>query len=266
MEEPGFHLRLLGGFALDRASGGAAPVLRQRRSEGVLAVLAVSADLGCSRDRLIAYFWPESPESKARHNLRDALYALRQTLGSDAVLNAGDGLRMNPGVIRADVQAFEEALQEGQLAKAVALHRGPFLDGFHVEGSHEFGLWVESERARLAQDRQQAVKQLAKRAEREERWDAAAEWWGRALAGDRFNSRLLVRRMVALTRAGDRANAVMEGEQHCRTLTSELGLDPDPALLEELERIREGAAGPAQFFTPPPAPETGSPTDPSARG
>jgi DNA-binding SARP family transcriptional activator len=215
-------------------------------------VLAVSDDLGCSRDRLIAYFWPESPEFKARHNLRDALYALRQTLGSEAVLNAGDSLRMNPAVLHSDVQAFGKALREGRLAEAVGLHRGPFLDGFHLDGAHAFEQWVESERTRLAQDRQQALKQLAKKAEVAERWDEAAEWWGRAVAGDRFNSRLVVRRMVALTRAGDRANAVIEGEEHCRELTAELGLDPDPALLEELARIRDGEVGPPQFFTPPP--------------
>ena len=73
-----------------------------------------------------------------------------------------------------------------------------------------------------------------------------------------FNSRLVVRRIVALTRAGDRANAVLEAEQHCRELRSELDLEPDPALLDELERIRGGAVGPAQFFAPPTRLPTGS--------
>jgi DNA-binding SARP family transcriptional activator len=161
---------------------------------------------------------------------------------------------LDTSVVRSDVQAFRAALTEGRLAEAVAMYRGPFLDGFHVNGAREFDRWVEDERTRLAQDRQQAAKQLAKKAEREERWDEAADWWGRALAWDRFNSRLVVRRMVALTRAGDRANAVIEGEGHCRDLQSELGLEPDPALLEELARIRDGLVGPAQFFTPPPDP------------
>jgi DNA-binding SARP family transcriptional activator len=255
MNKPSLYLRLLGGFALDDPSGKAGPALPQRRSEATLAVLAVAGDMGSSRERLMAYLWPESPESKARHNLRDTLYAIRRTLGRDPLVRSGDALRLDTSVISSDVQAFAAALSDGRLAEAVALYRGPFLDGFHLGGTRDFDRWTEDERTRLAQDRQQAVKELAKTAERKERWDEAADWWGRAVAGDRFNSRLVVRRMVALTRAGDRANAVMEGEQHCRDLTTELGLDPDPALLEELARIRDGQVGPPQFFTPPPRPE-----------
>jgi hypothetical protein len=33
----------------------------------------------------------------------------------------------------------------------------------------------------------------------------------------------------------------MEGEAHCRLLKSELGLDADAELVQELERIRGGA-------------------------
>jgi len=256
MDEPTIRLRVFGGFALENRSGASAPTLPQRRSEAILTVLAVCGAMGCSRERLMAFLWPEIEETRARHQLRDALYGVRRTLGGDAVLSTGDSLRLDPSVISSDVHAFASALDEGRLADAVALYRGPFLDGVHLAGTHEFDRWVEEERNRLAQERQQAVKLLAKKAERAERWDEAAEWWWRAVSEDRYNSRLVVRRMVALTRAGDRANAVMEGELHCRDLRSELDLDPDPALLEELKRIRDGEVGPPQFFTPSPATRT----------
>jgi DNA-binding SARP family transcriptional activator len=111
---------------------------------------------------------------------------------------------------------------------------------------------MDQERARLLSERQQAVKRLAKAAEHEERWDDAAHWWGRAVAADPYNSRVVVRRMWALVRGGDRANAVKDAEAHCRLLKSELDLDPDPAFLEELESIRGGDPGVAQYFTPGP--------------
>lgn len=252
MADPRVRIRLLGGFKLEGPSGKPASPLSQRRAEGTLAVLAVSADLGCSRDRLVAFFWPESPEPRARHHLRDALYAIRQSLGRETVRSAGDTLRLDPSRVRSDVQDFARALEEGRLADAVALYRGPLLDGFHIGGARAFTEWVEGERTRLFRDRQQAVKELAKRAERRERWDEAARWWGRAVAADRLNSRSVVRRMVALARAGDRANAILEGEEHCRALQTELELDPDPAFLEELDRIRQGEVGPTHFFTPLP--------------
>ena len=52
---------MLGGFALDGASGPAS-ALPKRRAEAVLAALAVRGDLGCTRERLVALLWPESDD------------------------------------------------------------------------------------------------------------------------------------------------------------------------------------------------------------
>ena len=84
-----FRLRVLGGYALDGTSGAAAPVFPKRRAEAVLAVLAVSGDLGCTRERLLALLWPESEEASARHGLREALHVIRRTLGEDWRRSAG---------------------------------------------------------------------------------------------------------------------------------------------------------------------------------
>jgi DNA-binding SARP family transcriptional activator len=213
--------------------------------------------MGCTRDRMIAFFWPESDERHGRHNLRDAIYSLRTVLGRDALLSQGDMLRLNSALVATDVEEFARALAAGRLRDATDLYSGALLDGFHIDDALEWGRWIEGERARLLQDCASAVKRLARTAEHQGRWDEAAEWWGRAVALDRFNSRSVVRRMIALVRRGDRANAIQEGEAHIRLLRSELDLDPDPSFLEELERVRESDLGPTQFFTPP----VGSPVE-----
>ena len=223
-----FRLRLLGGFALEGPSGAATDQLAQRRGEAVLAVLAVCGGLGCTRERLIALLWSESDEAHARHNLRDALHAARRALGLDTVRTLGDTLRLDPTAVTSDVMEFAEALTAGRLDEAVASYRGPLLDGFHVSGAPQFERWVDDERARLLRECLEAIKRLAKKAEHEGRWDGAAEWWARAAELDRYNTRFVVRRIVALARGGDRANAINEGEAHCDLLKSDLELDPDP--------------------------------------
>lgn len=255
---------MLGGFALERPSDAAAPSLPQRRAQATLALLGVSGDLGCSRERVLGLLWPESDQARARHNLRDVLYAIRRALGPDAVLATGDTLRLEPSLVTSDVQEFDRALATARLADAVTLYGGPLLDGFHIDDAPDFERWVDDERARLFRECQHALKRLAKKAEHEERWDDAAYWWERAVAGDRFNSRLVVRRMLALTRAGDRANAIQEAEAHCLLLANELQLEPDDAFLEELDRIRSGEVGVAHFFTPPPAARS-LPTSPASQ-
>lgn len=251
MDSYRFHVRVLGGFVLEGPTRQAFPALPQR-GEATVAVLAVSGALGCTRDRLMALLWPEENEASARHHLRDVLYGLRRTLGRRSILGTGATLRLDAAIVTSDVQAFTEALVDARLEDATTAYGGPLLDGFHLSDAPEFDRWLEVERARLSREAQQALKRLAKRAENDGRWDAAADWWARTAEADPYNSRAVIRLMVALARSGDRANAIRTAEAHRRLLRDEMELEPDAGFMEELERIRGGAFATSTFFTPCP--------------
>lgn len=234
-----FRLRVLGGFALDDGSGGPAPALPKRRADAVLAVLAVCGDLGCSRERMLALLWPESDDAGARHGLRDALHAIRRTLGPGAV-PAGRLLRLDPAVVSSDAAAFAAAVAEGRPADAARLYGGPLLEGFHVDDAAEFERWLDAERARLARQYAEALRQLATEAEAAGAWDEALGWWARAVEHDPVSSSLVLQQVRALAAIGDRANAVRVAETHARRLREEFDLEPDRELLATVERIRRG--------------------------
>ena len=94
-----YTLRVLGGFALVGPSGEPVRNLSQPRVEALLAVLAVSGDLGCTRDRVLGFLWPDIDESRGRHSLSVALHSIRQTLGTDAILASGETLQLNPDLL-----------------------------------------------------------------------------------------------------------------------------------------------------------------------
>lgn len=242
-----YRVRLLGGFAVEEPPTTPPP---GGRATAILAVLALAGPLGCTRERLMALLWPDDDETHARHKLRDVLYTLRQILGSGILTGPGESLRLDPAVVLSDVGTFRDALRAGHLEDAVGAYGGPLLDGFHIRDAPEFERWLDDERGALSRDHQQALKRLAKRAEADGRWDAAAEWWTRGVSADPYNSRMVVRLMLALARAGDRANAIRVAEAHCALLWTEMDLEPDPGFLEELERIRDGHVPPVSFFTP----------------
>ena len=79
-------LRLVtfGGLALERRDGAPPPRLRPQRL-AILAVLGAAGDRGVVRERMSGLFWPDADEARARHSLRQALYALRQELGEEVV-------------------------------------------------------------------------------------------------------------------------------------------------------------------------------------
>jgi TolB-like protein/DNA-binding SARP family transcriptional activator len=234
------RLRVLGGFALEGPPGAAAPQLAKRRAEAVLAVLAVSGELGCTRERLLALLWPESDEARSRHGLRDALHGIRRGLGADAVPPGGRLLRLDSSVVSSDVLQFTQALAAGRPGDAVRAYTGPLLDGFHVDDAAEFERWLDGERTRLAREYVEALKLLATAAERAGARDEAVGWWARAVEHDPTNSDLVLRQVRLLAAMGDRASAIKAAEGHARRLREEFDLEPDREILATIERIRRG--------------------------
>ncbi|HZS62567.1 MAG TPA: protein kinase [Gemmatimonadaceae bacterium] len=144
------RLITLGGLALTRDGAPYAGAAAQRRRLAILAVLAASGTAGVSRDKLLAYFWPESGEDQARHALNQALFQLRQALGPDSITSAGTTLALNRAAVTSDIVDFEQAAADRALKQAEALYQGPFLDGFRLPDAPDFERWVTATRARLA--------------------------------------------------------------------------------------------------------------------
>jgi Tol biopolymer transport system component/DNA-binding SARP family transcriptional activator len=235
-----FRLRVLGGFVLEGPSGTGGQALPRRRAEAALAVLAVCGDLGCARERLMGLLWPESDEAHSRHGLRDALAAIRQVLGPDAVVAGGDRLRLNSAVVDSDVIAFTTAFAAGRLADAADAYSGPLLTGFHVDDAPDFERWLDGERTRLEREHGEVLERLATAAERGGAWGEAAGWWARAEEHDPLNSHLALRHAEALVAVGDRANAIKVADAHLRRLKRDLELEPDREVLSRVERLRRG--------------------------
>jgi DNA-binding SARP family transcriptional activator len=234
------RLCLLGGFAVHGPAGEPVTRLPQRRPEALLALLAVAADLGCTRDRIIALLWPEQDAAHARHNLRDALLAVRHALGPDVIISSGDSLRLNPADIRTDLEELLHLGAAASPADLTELYRGPFLDGFHLEGAPEFAQWLDAERVRLARMVGDVLERLAHDAETRGWQREAAARWARAVEHDPYNTRLVIHHVRALAAAGDRANALAVAETHARRLREELEIEAGPELAAEVAAIRSG--------------------------
>ena len=90
-----------------------------RRRLALLAVLAAAGERGRTRDQLLALFWPEASQLRARRSLDQLLYALRNST-SAALFASADPVRLNPDVLESDVGTFNAALERGELEAAVA--------------------------------------------------------------------------------------------------------------------------------------------------
>src|SRR5437773_1442949 len=137
---PTYYFRLFGGPSIEGDDGTMlAGRVVQRHRVALLALLALAPGGGArlSRDKLIAYLWPESDQERGRNLLNVATYVLRSALGEHSILSSGDELRLNPDVVRTDVAEFETALERGDRARAMTLYKGPLLDGFFLSDAPE---------------------------------------------------------------------------------------------------------------------------------
>ena len=236
------RLKLLGVPSLERDGellGGRAA---QRHRIALLALLALAPGRRLGRDTLIATLWPESDAERGRNLLKVATYVLRSSLGADALVSAGDELRLDPELVVVDVADFEAALERGEHARAAALHERPFLDGFFLPEAPEFAHWVDGERARLAAGHRRALEALATEAEAAGDHEAAVDWWRRRAVADPYDSRVALRLMAALDASGNRAGALQHAAVHGRLLQAEFGVASAPEVEAEAERLRRAPA------------------------
>jgi len=244
------QLQVLGSPAVTANGGLCGGAAGQRKAIALLALLAAGGRRGLSRDRIVAMLWSEAPAEPANHRLTQLLYSLRRDLGSAELFLGSADLRLNPGVLATDLEAFTAALESGTFDGAVAAYGGPFLDGFYLSGAPQFEHWVEEERARLAQRHASALEALARGAAGAGDLMAAAGWWRQLAQVEPTNARIAVCYMEALGAAGDRPAALRFARAYETLLRQEFDADPDPGVLAAAERLRRLPAGPALALLP----------------
>jgi serine/threonine-protein kinase len=248
------RLRAFGGLALEDGRPDPAGAITQPKSLALLALLANAGERPISRDKVLAYLWPEIEPAKAAHRLAQSLYALRHDLRVESLFRASNDLRLNPRAIGSDLQDFTDALERGDLRGAVAIYQGPFLDGFYLSGAAEFERWVEAERGEYCRKYRAALEALAVGDGQRGDANGSAEWWRRLTDADPLNARTAVAYMEALGVAAGNAGALQFARDYTRRLSDEFDSDPDPAVMAAAERLRNassaGPTGPAIAVLP----------------
>jgi len=232
------ELKTFGGLRLEADGAPCSGAAVRPKTLALLALLA-PGEQGMSRDKLIAYLWPETDSAHGRHLLKQACHDLRRELRQPELFRGRKFLQLNPAVIVTDVQRFEAALEQGDRARAVAEFAGPFLDGFYLDGSEEFERWVEAERERLARRAGSALERLARDAGARIDHATAAEWWRRLAELDPLSAEATLGRMTALAAAKERAEALQVGREYAELVRRELDAAPARAVAKLMEQLRK---------------------------
>jgi len=240
---PVIQLRTLGTLSVRTSDGTEVHALSGRSKRlGLFVYLAAARPSGPRRrDALLALFWPETGEVRARGALRQSLKVLRDSLGDGALLGLGtDAVACNSSSVWCDAAAFDAACDGGRHAEAVRLYAGDFLPGFSIPDAPEFESWLTDTRQRLQSRAASAAGVLADEATSTGDLGSASQWAARTLELAPDDEEALVRLVLLLDRQGQRALALNAYERFAARLQRELGLQLSPATQQLGRALRLG--------------------------
>ncbi|MCE7984268.1 MAG: hypothetical protein DYG89_24095 [Caldilinea sp. CFX5] len=245
------EIRLLGQFTVQ--VDGESLELTARPAQSLLAYLLLNP-VAHRRERLAGLLWPDSSETNARRNLRQALWQIRRALGeqADALLVVDEvTVAFNTATaywldVECVAQPLEEAGTADDLMRAVAVYTGELLPGFYDE-------WVQLERERLQAQFERKLTLLLERLVEAQRWADVLHWGERWIALGYTPEPAYRALMMAHAGLGDMASVAETYRRVVEALARDLDVEPSAQTRALYERLRTGDG------TPPPAPRPVSP-------
>jgi DNA-binding SARP family transcriptional activator len=217
----------------------------------LLAYLAITSRAH-SRTALATLLWGEVDDRRANSSLRNALYVLRRELGLDPCLVVErHNVNLDTTQLWLDVDRLKHAVREEtesicSLREALALWRGPFLDGLLVSGAPDFDDWVSATRAKLERTYLEGCLALSEAHTRARQWPEALEAAQKAVDLDPLYEAGHRQIMHINLLAGSRSAALQQYERCRDSLRTELGVLPSARTQALHEQVLAGERLPAR--------------------
>lgn len=237
------ELRTFGGLDLRDAGGEPTEALLvHSKGMALLVYLAVEApEEGIDRGRVTALLWPDREEARARNALSITLTRIRQATDPPLIEGKGES-RLRPARerIEADIWTFREALNRGDVERALSLYRGDFLAGFQVADASPFERWTDQQRERFRDRAHDAALTAGRAARGTGNPERATTAFERALELRPFRQEAAVEFVRTLAEQGRTAEALQRYEAFRKRREAELDLPPSEDFEGLVERIRAG--------------------------
>ncbi len=217
--------------------GSPLPRLRSRKGQWLLAHLVLRGGASVDRSWMAGVLWPDSPEAQSLASLRQSLADLRKALGPEAgrlLSPSGRSIQLDLTGVDPDVLRFDALVQRGDpgsLESAVALYRGPL-----VEGCEEESLWQE--RAAREEVWLWCLDTLARQTRVSGDPSRAVGYYCRLVAADPLRESAVRGLMRALADAGDYAAATIAYRELRQRLLDEVHGEPSRETAELFQQIR----------------------------
>jgi len=242
------QLKVLGTFEVSWQNKPIA-YFRIDKIRALLVYLCLESNRPHRRETLATFFWSDKDSKAGRHNLRQSLYRIKQTLNQcrqglgDKFLHVTrQEVRSSPQMIRVDALSFMESLQSKDnfwkdtfiqndsdlkyLEKCAENYKGDFLENFDLSGEPLFSEWVQNWRLTLHKQACLLFEKLAQSFQEKRNLQKANQWLTRWLIAEPWNERAHRQKMRVLAQSGQRSAALAQYHDLVTILLEEFQADP----------------------------------------
>ena len=260
---PTVFLYLLGPPRIERE--GRPAVLKYNRARALIAYLALEPGFH-TRDSLAELFWPDEATAQGRDKLKRMVFELREALGESCIEGDRYVVRLAPlSTVWVDAIAFEadtdpvitalapnEAPAVEQRAarttvawrnvldrceRAVALYRGPLLQGLRIDDAPDFESWLEGQREAYVRRLVLSLSRLARGRAQGGRTAEAIRHAHHLVEVAPYHEPGWQQLIELLMRDGRRDAALYELDRCRRALARELDAEPQAETLALVEKL-----------------------------
>lgn len=215
-------------------------------------LLMESKGKGLSREKIIAYLWPDSKEEAARYNLRYNLWEIKKIIKEDAdgnlfLLSDNNTCKINDtyeyGCDFIEAACFDRKKEYtmAELLHFRSLFSGELYEGAFFKGCEELNNLILYRRIEFEKLKVQVMESMAELLAQEENYEGEIEVLQEILKVDPYNEEIAGLVMEAYCRIGKRAEAVNFYRTFSNTLAFSINIAPGEVLTEKYRQIQDGA-------------------------
>ncbi len=222
------------------------------KTAALVAVLMLQQNRDISREKVIAYLWPDSNEEAAKYNLRYNLWLLKKIIPPD--LNEEQFLRINKeycGInfkynFRCDILNAinfdsNKSYTIEELLELKITFAGDFFEGHYFNNCDEFNEMIIFERNNFENRKIKVFRKLAELYEEEENYDACLEVINEILNIEPYDENLALKVMSLYICCENRGGAIKFYKSFCNKLICSLGIHPSELLQNKYNEIKSNS-------------------------
>lgn len=220
------------------------------KTAALVAILMLQQNKDISREKIIAYLWPDSNEEAAKYNLRYNLWLLKKILMPDdngeqflkidkEYCSINSKYSFNCDILGVLNFAPNKNDTISKLEKLKKLFRGDFFEGHYFNNCDDFNELIIFERNNFENISVRVAKRLAELYEQQKNYEACLEIINEILDMDPYDESVALKAMSLYTFCGNRSGAIRFYKNFSSKLLCSLGIQPSELLQNKYEKIKQ---------------------------